>query len=135
MLARPPLLILPCVVALACGLATAAAAGPATAPPCRPRVTAIKGQHSIAYCGPATVVIDIGGRTYQFRNGLCDRSRTVGGLEVSVGTLVQGATGDAGRTFVSLLIAKPPSSSEAFEAYSGGAQLLGDSEIAQHGTL
>ena len=81
------------------------------------------------------MAINLGGHTYRFRDGLCERSGTVGGLEVSVGTLVQGARGDAGRAFVSLLIARSPSSSEAFEAYSGGKQLLGDSEIAPNGTL
>ena len=81
------------------------------------------------------MVIQIGGRTYRFRNGLCDRSATVGALEISVGTLVQGVAGDAGRQFVSMLIAKSPSSSEAFEAYAGGKSLIGDSEIAQKGAL
>jgi hypothetical protein len=81
------------------------------------------------------VVIEIAGRTYQFRDGLCDRSGTVGALEVNVGTLVQGVTGNAGKPFVSLVIAKSPSSSEAFEADSGGQQLFGDTEIAPGGTL
>lgn len=133
--ARSPLLVLLGGGALACVLAIATAAGAASAPPCAPQVAAINGHRSIAYCGPATVTIQIGGHTYRFRNGLCDRSGTVGALEVSVGTLVQGARGDAARPFVSLLIAKSPSSSEAFEAYSGGKQLFGDTEIAQNGTL
>lgn len=133
--ARLSLLVLLGGGALTCGVASGAAAGTASAPPCVPRLATIKKHHDIAYCGPATVAIQIGGRTYQFSNGLCDRSATAGGLELSAGTLVQGAADDAGRTFVSLLIAKSPSSSEAFEGYSGGTQLFGDTEIAQNGTL
>ena len=115
--------------------ATLAAAGPPAPPPCAPALTTIHGAPAIAYCGPATVVIQIGGRTYHFRNGLCDRSTEMGGLAVNVGTLVQGATGNGGKAFVSLVIARSPSSSEAFEADAGGAQLFGDSVIAQGGTL
>jgi hypothetical protein len=81
------------------------------------------------------VVIVIEGRTYRFNNGLCDRSETVGALEVNAGTLVQGARGNAGRPFVSLVIAKSPSESEAFEADSGGRQLFGDTVIVPDGTL
>ena len=120
--------------ALAGGLATAPAVGEAVPSPCAPTLTTINGRRAIAYCGPATVVIQIGGRTYRFRNGLCNRSRTVGALALNVGTLVQGARGNAGRPFVGLLIAQSPSESEAFEADAGGQQLFGDSVIAQGGT-
>jgi len=121
-------------VALAAGVATVAAAAATSASPCTPRTTTIHGHRAIAYCGPATVTIVLGGRTYHFLNGLCDRSRTMGALELDVGTLVQGAAGNAGRAFVSLVIAESPSSSEAFEADSGGRQLFGESVIAQGGT-
>jgi hypothetical protein len=121
--------------ALAAGFAAAPVAGAASARPCSPRVSTIQRRHAIAYCGPATVVIVIGGRTYRFAGGLCDRSETLGGLEISVGTLVQGATGNAGRPFVSLVIARSPSESEALEADSGGRQLFGDTVIAPGGTL
>jgi hypothetical protein len=81
------------------------------------------------------VVIQIGARTYRFNDGLCDRSETVGALEVNVGTLVRGAAGNAGRPFVSMVIAKSPSESEAFEADDGGRQLFGDTVIGPAGTL
>jgi hypothetical protein len=122
-------------VALAGGLAAASAAGAASASPCAPRVTVIHGRRAIAYCGPATVVIQTGGRTYLFRHGLCDHSRSIGGLELNVGTLVQGAKGNAGKPFVSLVIAKSPSESEAFEGDAGGRQVFADSVIAPGGTL
>lgn len=110
----------------------AAAGGPA---PCTPALTTVQGAPATAYCGPATVVIQIGGRSYHFRNGLCDRSAEMGALELSVGTLVQGVAGNGGRAFVSLVIAASPSSSEAFEADAGAHQLFGDSVIQQGGPL
>ncbi len=122
------------LTALAGDLAAASSAGAAASSPCAPRVTAIGGRRAIAYCGPATVVIQTGGRTYQFRHGLCDRSSAMGGLALNLGTLVQGARGNAGRSFVSLVIAPSPSESEAFVADAGGQQLFGDSVIAQAGT-
>ncbi|HEY5319292.1 MAG TPA: hypothetical protein VIJ76_00300, partial [Galbitalea sp.] len=99
------------------------------------RVSSIGGRRAIAYCGPATVVIQVGGRTYQFRHGLCDRSSTVGAVALNLGTLVQGSRGNAGRSFVGLVIAKTPSESEAFEAYAGGQQLFADSVIVEGGPL
>jgi hypothetical protein len=121
--------------ALAGGLTSGAAARTGSAPPCTSRVTAIDGRRAIAYCGPATAEIQIAGRTYRFQDGLCDRSATIGGLALNVGTLVQGAAGNAGRSFVGLVIAKPPSESEAFEADAAGHQLFPDSVIAEGGTL
>jgi len=114
-------------LALAGGLSGTPVAGAAAASPCTPRVTAIN--------GPRAVVIKLGARTYSFRHGLCDRSASAGGLELNVGTLVQGAKGNAGQPFVSLLIARSPSESEAFEADTGGHQLFGDTVIAPGATL
>jgi len=123
--------------ALGGGLATAAggAAPPPAHPPCAARATTIAGRNAIVYCGPASVVIDIGGRTYRFRHGLCDRSATLGALELNAGTLVAGAPGNLGRSFVSIVIAQSPSWSEAFEADAGGQQLFGESAIVTGGTL
>jgi hypothetical protein len=81
------------------------------------------------------VAIQVGALTYRFKDGLCDASKTVGALEVSAGTLVRGATGNAGLAFVSLVIARSPSESEAFVADSGDRQLFGDTVIAPSGTL
>ena len=103
-------------LALAGGLAAASAAGAAPPRPAPRGSPSIHGRRAIAYCGPATVAIQSAGRTYLFRSGLCDHSTSLGGLELNVGTLVQGAKGDAGQPFVSLVIAKGPSESEAFEA-------------------
>ena len=124
-------------VALACGLAAApGASASATAPArCTPRASTIDGRHAISYCGPATVTIDLGGTTYRFRGGLCDVSRTVRGLALDVGTLVAGAAGNAGRPFVSLVIAHSPSESDAFVADSSGQQLFADTILVPGGPL
>ena len=54
---------------------------------------------------------------------------------LNVGTQVRGPAGNSGKPYVSLMIAKPPSESEAFEADDGGSQLFGDSVMAENGTL
>jgi hypothetical protein len=120
--------------AIAAAIATAAA-GASASSGCSPEQTTISGHHAIAYCGPATVVIVIAGSSYRFHNGTCVRSAMMGGLELNVGTLVAGAARNAGRPFVGLVIAQPPSESEAFEADTGGRQLFGDTVVAPHGTL
>ncbi|HEY1778110.1 MAG TPA: hypothetical protein VGG41_18280 [Solirubrobacteraceae bacterium] len=120
--------------AVAAALGTSSA-GATSAPPCSPRHSTVAGRPAITYCGPATVVIDVGGRTYEFRGGLCDLSKTIGGLELELGTRVRGAAGNSGKPYVSLVIAKPPSESEAFEADDGGTQLFGDSVVTEGGTL
>jgi hypothetical protein len=120
--------------AIAAAIATAAA-GASSSSGCSPLRSTISGHRAIAYCGPATVVVQIAGASYRFHNGICDRSAMMGGLELNVGTLVQGAAGNAGRPFVGLLIAQPPSESEAFEADTGGRQLFGDTVVAPGGTL
>jgi hypothetical protein len=121
--------------ALACGLSAAAGAGAATPAPCAARSATIAGHRAITYCGPATVTIDLDGRIYRFHGGLCDVSRTVRGLSLDVGTLVAGAAGNAGRPFVSLVIAHSPSESDAFEADSGGQQLFTDTVLVPGGPL
>ena len=116
-------------------LATVSVADTASAPPCAPRASTLDGRRAIAYCGPATVVIEIGGRRYRFSHGLCDLSKTAGGLELSVGTLVKGSAGNAGKPFAGLMIARSPSESEAFEADTGGHLLFGDTVVAPTGNL
>ena len=116
-------------------VAPATSAAPAAGRPCVPRRSVIDGRHAIAFCGPATVTIDVAGRTYRFSDGICDRSATMGALELELGTLVAGAPGNAGRSFVSLVIAQSPSESEAFEADAGGRRLFPDWVIAQGDNL
>ncbi len=119
---------------LVAGLVSGAAAAAPSSPPCAPQVSELGGRRAIAYCGPATVTIRLGERTYAFRGGRCGRSRSAGALELNVGTLVAGAGGNAGKPFVSLMIAASPSSSEAFEADTGGRRLFGDTVIVLAGS-
>jgi hypothetical protein len=117
------------------GLSAVPGAGAAAPAPCTARVSTIDGHRAISYCGPATVTIDLDGRIYRFHGGLCDVSKTVRGLALNVGTLVAGAPGNAGRPFVSLVIAHSPSESDAFEADSGGQQLFTDTVLVPGGPL
>ena len=135
MIARFAGIVLLGCAAIVGGSASAPLAAAAPVRPCAPRVGTVEGRRAISYCGPATVTIAIDGRTYRFANGLCDRSATVGALEVNVGTLVRGAAGNAGKSFVSIVIARSPSESEAFEADFGGRELFGDTVIEPAGTL
>jgi hypothetical protein len=123
------------VLFCAAALTAVSAAGAAPTAACTPRHKTTAGHATIAYCGPATATIAIGGRTYLFRHGTCIRSATVDALQISLGTLVRDAAGNGGRSFVSLLIAQSPSESEAFEGDWGGHQLFGDSVIAQNSSL
>jgi len=131
--AAPVVLAIAALVVAALGGGRASAAG-ATAP-CSPRAVTVAGHRATAFCGPAAVTIDIGGRTYRYRHGLCDLSATMGGLELDAGTLVPGATGNAGRPFVSIVLAHSPSESQALTAYAGGQQLFTDTVIVQGGPL
>src|SRR6185437_7792706 len=104
MRARPLLLLsLLAAVAIAGAIAAAAAAGTTSKPPCAPARSTIGGHRAVAFCGPATVTINVAGRSYRFAHGLCALSRTMDGLELNVGTRVDGVAGNAGRSFVSIV--------------------------------
>lgn len=133
MRARSASILLLCAAALAGGLASTA--GATATSPCTPRSATVGGRHAVAYCGPATVTIDLAGRTYSYHGGVCDLSRTMHGLAIDVGTLVPGAAGNGGRSFASLVIAHSPSESDAFEADSGGRKLFADTVIVPAGPL
>jgi hypothetical protein len=119
----------------AAALTAVSTAGATATHGCAPRHERTAGHAAIAYCGPATATIAIGGRTYEFHHGTCTLSATVDALQINLGTLVRGAPGNNGRAFVGLLIAQSPSESEAFEGDWGGHQLFGDSVIAQNASL
>lgn len=131
MRARPLLPTLLAAATIAGATAAAAATVTTSTRPCTPTRSMIGGHRAIAFCGPATVTLQVAGRSYLFQHGLCDLSRTMDGLELNVGTRVDGAAGNAGRSFVSIVLARGPSESEAFEADAGGRQLFGDSVIGQ----
>ena len=73
--------------------------------------------------------------SYTFKGGLCSQSKAAGGaLQLGVGTLVEGAKGNAGKPYISFLIASHGIAS-VFEADYGGKQLFGDTLIKASGNL
>jgi hypothetical protein len=116
-------------------VAQASSAVAAGAPPCAPKLTTIAGKHAVVSCGPAVVIVHIAGKSYTFRKGLCTQSKASGAeLQLSVGTLVEGAKGNADKPYISLLIATHGIAS-AFEADYGGKQLFGDTLIKASGNI
>jgi len=81
------------------------------------------------------VIVRLAGRSYTFKGGLCTQSKSAGAvLELDVGTLVEGAKGNAGKPYISFLIAGHGIAS-AFEADYGGKQLFGDTLIKASGNI
>ncbi len=115
------------VTALTSGALAAAAASPAgttAAVPCNPTTSTIKGKQAIHYCGPATATIRIKGRTYRFKNGYC-QSIHVSNItnDITLGTIVQGAAGNAGQPYFRLDINKPATASLLDTVYFGGKHI------------
>lgn len=131
------------VAALATAAVTAAAKPMrvATAPPCTPKITKIQGHQAAVNCGPATAAIHISGKTYTFRNGFCEVSKSAGAaLKLDLGTVVVGLKNNAGQANFSMLIGAHIHSAfgqgSVFEAHYGGKSLLGgDSLISAKGQI
>jgi hypothetical protein len=130
---------------VACCLAAVASlsadAASTNAPPCIPKVTTIQGHRAAVNCGPANATLNIGGRTYTFRDGFCQQSKAAGSApELNLGTTVIGVKGNAGKTDFSMLIdARLHSkfgSGSVFGADYGGRELLaGEGLIKATGNL
>jgi hypothetical protein len=91
-------LLVPAAVGVAVavsGSAVASATHATGAPPCIPKMTKIGGKPAAESCGPATAVVRVSGKTYTFKSGLCASSGK-GVLILDLGTLVEGAKGNAG---------------------------------------
>ena len=138
-IARPNLLFgLALAVALAVALIAhrTSAAHAAEPPPCTPKQTRIAGKKAVENCGPATVALTVGGHVYHYTHGLCSDSKSAGAkLELDMGTLVVGASGNAGEPYFSMLIADSSIGGSVFEADFGGKQVLGDSLITPSGKM
>jgi hypothetical protein len=133
--------MLPMAVTIAPPVASAATARSASSasssPPCTPKVTKIKGHQAAVSCGPATATLQIGGKTYTFRNGFCQQSKSAGStLQLDLGTVVTGVKGNAGQPDFSMLIGQVHSLASVFGADYGGKDLLGgDSLITVSGSI
>jgi hypothetical protein len=111
-------------------------AGAAGAPPCVPKLSTIGGKQSVAHCGPAIVTVRVSGKSYTFKGGFCSQSKAAGGaLQLSEGTLVLNAKGNAGKPYISLLITKGSLGGSAFEADWNGKKLFGDTLIKVSGSF
>jgi hypothetical protein len=113
--------------------ATAAPAGSDAsrgAPPCTPKVTKIGRHQAAVNCGPATATLHISGKTYTFRNGFCQQSKSAGSaLELNLGTTVVGVKGNAGMPDFNMLIGHVHSVASVFGAAYGGKDLLGGQSL------
>jgi hypothetical protein len=99
-------LLAPAVVTIAIavsGSAVASATHAAGGLPCVPKVTKIQGKTALEACGPATATMSVSGRSYSFKSGLCESSGK-GVLLMQLGTLVTGATGNAGYPAFSITV-------------------------------
>jgi opacity protein-like surface antigen len=138
------ILIATTITAGAAAVATAAAMAAATtpmragaSPPCKPKVTKIQGHPAAVACGPATATLHISGKTYTFRNGFCEQSKSAGSaLQLNLGTTVLGVKGNAGNPDFSMLIGHVHTVASVFGADYGGKDLIGgDSLINVSGNI
>ena len=95
------------LTAVAGGALTANAA-PTTpaggAPPCMPQVKKLKGRPAVFECGPATGSLRSGGKSFTFKNGFCERSKSAGlTLELDLGKLAPTLKGNGGLPYLSII--------------------------------
>ena len=139
------ILIAATITAATAAVATAAAMAAANvpmrvaaaAPPCKPQIIKIQGHQAAVDCGPATATLHISGKTYTFRNGFCEQSKSAGAaLQLNLGTTVVGVKGNAGKPDFSMLISHVHAAASVFGANYDGRDLLGgDSLINVRGNI
>ena len=120
-------------------VALTANASKSNSPPCTPKIATIGGHKAAVNCGPATATLRIGGKSYTFRNGFCEHSKSTGAApELNLGTTVIGVKGNAGKADLSMLIDarlhSPFGSGSVFHADYGGRQILGQPDQGQSDT-
>lgn len=78
-----------------------------SSPPCTPKKATLSGKTALYLCGPATAALRVGGKTYTFRNGYCEISKSgTGQLELFLGVLVPTLKSNAGKPLFSVLVDK-----------------------------
>ena len=108
-----------CLAAVACLSAYAAIS--TSAPPCLPKMKNAKTKPVVYECGPATATLRAGGKTYTYRNGFCQQSKSAGlGLELDLGVLATFAKGNGGNAYLSITVAKVGGT---VSAYHDGKQI------------
>jgi hypothetical protein len=110
----------------------------ASATPCNPTITTISGGLATNYCGPATATFTTGGKTYSFKNGLCESELTTT-VALTLGTLETKngleATGNANKPYLSLSLTKGSSTQLLNAAYSNGKKLSGTTGMTATGSI
>jgi hypothetical protein len=121
--------------ALTAATTPAAFAGSHGHPPCTPKVTKVHGHPAALNCGPATATLHIGGKTYTFRNGLCQQSKSAGAaLSLDLGTTVIGVKGNAGKPHFNIDVVKNVRNGSVGADY-GGKTLIDDGLVTVNGKV
>jgi hypothetical protein len=120
------------VLAAAAAMTGTAAAG-SSAPPCTPKITKIGGKPAVINCGPATATIKVGGKTYDFKGGFCQRSpANKEALDLSLGTAVETAKPGSAPYFQLTVVT---SVIATVNADYGGKTIVLDSIVSVKGTI
>jgi hypothetical protein len=131
------------LIVVAVGVSAAVAAAAATAasdasrggPPCKPKVIKVKGHPAAVNCGPATATLHLRGKSYTFRNGLCEQSTSAGSkLSLDLGTTVIGVDGNAGQPHFTIDVVKNVPSGSVGADY-GGKTLIDDALVTVSGNV
>jgi len=128
------LAVLATTVMTASPIYAASVARTASTQSCAASNTKIDGEPAVNYCGPATATLAIGGKTYTFKDGVCQSIHVSGiKLDITLGTIVQNElSNNAGKPYFRLDLSPGKFSSILNAAYSGGKKLAGG---AANGTV
>jgi hypothetical protein len=119
--------------ALAVAGATTTPAVAGSALPCVPKVTKIGGKPALIECGPGTATLKVGGKTYSYKNGFCQRSSSgLEALDLTLGTVVE--TGKpSSAPYFDLTVSSPAVA--AVNADYGGKVIVLDSLVTVKGKI
>jgi hypothetical protein len=123
------------ILGLVGGILPAATVGTAEAAraakaPCLAGTTPVKGQSAIEFCGPATGVLKVKGKTYDFVHGFCsDDTKNGLELQLSLGTSVPSIsnTGNFGQPYLTIAVHKTPFSGGVSAWRNGKSLVVGQS--------
>lgn len=124
------------VLAAAAGVValTANAASSSSAPPCIPKLVDKTGPKPVVYeCGPATATLHAGGKTYTYRSGFCQHSKSTGLFQVDLGVLAALTKGNGGHTYFSLAVL--PKLGSTVSAWNAGKRTVNGPASASGGSL
>ena len=136
-------LLLTHALAVALASSTAAIAGTTGAthleaapgkPPCSAKFTKIDGHRALLDCGPATASLQLGGKTYNFKNGHCVAGN---GQYFSLDLGIAVVTGGANAGKPNLSIFAESATFASLSASYGGKLIVSDSiiDLKSHGLL